>query len=67
MQVHPCNDQEAGEPLDNVCVVQVLLLDLNVGLEHVVQHDCHRVVQQRLAEHHNVQHLVHLYNKSKCL
>ena len=52
---------EAGESFANVSHVDVLLLNLHVGLEHVVQNHSHGIVQQGLSEHDDVQDLVNLY------
>ena len=58
------HDDEADEALEDVGVVDVGLLDLDVGLEGVVEDDRDGVVQERLPEHDNVENLVHLKNKN---
>jgi len=57
------DNDEAGESLGDVRRHQVGLLNFHVGLEHVVEHHRHRVIQQRLTEDDNVEDLVDLINK----
>ena len=51
---------KAGETLEDVSGLNVLLLNLHIGLKHVVEDNSHRVIEQGLSEHNNVQDLVNL-------
>ena len=56
----PGHHAEARDAEAHLRAADIVKAELAEGLEHVVEHHSHAVVQQRLAEHHNVQHLVNL-------
>ena len=51
---------KAGKALEAVSDGDVLLLYLDIGLKHVVEHHSHSIVEQGLAKDNNVEYFVHV-------
>ena len=56
----PRHNDEAGEPLGNIGGDEVLLLDLDIGLEHVVEDNSYCIVEKWFSEYDDIKNLVHL-------